>query len=355
MDNAVTPKSEESELLARLDAWTLRLYSVQHFDEAVRSFCVEVHEGLQSRGVIFFKYLKSFSSLLATHSEGLAFETVRGQGLNFSQDKNFSPVKDFLRLHQNPSFATMMSRLSPNHDYVSTLCLVRGEVKGIFVFTDVEPEKLETPYFKLAERILFHWTSEISLLEQNHNLNRIDDLTELLNKRVFNEYLALEVGRAQRIKHPVAFMVVRLDQSQRLKENLNIDRYHSLLRMVGKILTQSTRKTDYIGVLSEGEFGVLLPHMSLRNARNKAKQIKTVLEASKYFSDSDIDLDVQFSVCISEYPTLAHDFEDLHLATVQKLLIDTHPSRMLEVQKNSGFEPDFTYADVEPVKAESQR
>ncbi len=338
------------ELLARLDSWTLRLYSVQHFDEAIKSFSFEVYEGLQARSVIFFKYLKSFSSLLATHCEGLDFETVRGQGLNFSHDKNFAPIKDFLRLQQNSSFAAMMKKLLPNHNYVTSLCVVKGEVKGVFVYADIENDKLETPYFKLTERILSHWAAEIFLLEQIHNLNRIDELTELLQKKVFIEYMALEVGRAQRIQHPVAFMVVRLDQAEMLKSNLNIDRYQSLLKMIAKILMQSTRKTDYLGVLSEAEFGLLLPHMSLKNARNKAKQIKTILVASKYFSDSQINLHVNFSICISEYPSLAHDYEDLHLSTVQKLMLDIQPSQMMEVTKSATFEPDFVYTESERKK-----
>ena len=267
----LSSKTTDSDVLARLEAWTLRLYSVQHFDEAVKYFCSEAYEGLQARSVVFFKYLKSFSSLLATHSEGVAFESIRGLGLNFSQDRNFSPVKDFLRLNQNSSFVEVMKKISPNHPYVTSLCVVRGEVKGVFVFADVDAESLDSSYFKLTERLFSHWASEIQLLELNHNLSRIDELTELLIKKVFIDYVALEVGRAQRIKHPVTFMAIRLDQVEVLKTNLNIDRYQSLLKMIAKILTQSTRKTDYVGLLSEGEFGLLLPHMSLKNARNKAK------------------------------------------------------------------------------------
>lgn len=346
----VKQTSTDSDKVAQLDAWTLQLYAIQHFDEAVKCFCNEVYEGLQARSVIFFKYLKSFSSILATYSEGVSFEEIRGQGLNFSQDKNFSPVKDFIRIQQNPSFIEMMKKISPNHSFVTSLCVVRGEVKGLFVFTDVEPEKIESSYYKVTERIFSHWASEILLLEQNHNLNRIDELTELLNKRVFSEYVALEVGRSQRIKHPVSYMVVRLDQAEALKSGLNLDRYQSLVKMVGKIITQSVRKTDYIGALSEGEFGVLLPHMSLKNARNKAKQLKTVLEASKYFNDMNTNLSVHFSICLSEYPSLSHDFEDLQLSTQQKLMIDSQPSQIVEVTQGPSFEPDFVYADVESKK-----
>lgn len=342
--------NSDKETIARLEAWTLQLYAIQHFDEAIKLFCNEVYEGLQARSVIFFKYLKSFSSILATYSEGIPFSEIRGVGLDFSHDKNFSPVKDFIRLNQNNSFIEIMKKISPHHDFVTSLCVVRGEVKGVFVFTDVEPERLEDSYYKLIERVFSHWLSEIILLEQNHNLNRIDELTELLNKKVFSEYVALEVGRSQRIKHPVSYMVVRLDQAERLKSNLNLDRYQSLVKMIGKIITQSVRKTDYVGALSEGEFGIVLPHMSLKNARNKAKQLKTILERAKYFSDMDINVHINFSICISEYPMLAHDFEDLQLSAQQKLMLDTEPSQILEVIQSQSFEPDFRYIDVESKK-----
>jgi diguanylate cyclase (GGDEF)-like protein len=348
-DNFLSP-ADDKDYISRLDAWTLQLYAVQHFDEAIKTFSTEVYEGLQCRSVIFLKYLKSFSSLIATFSEGVDFAEIRGQGLNFSNDKNFAPVKDFIRIKQNKTFVDMMAKISPNHDYETSLCVVKGEVKGLFVFTDISSSMLESSYYKVAERIFSHWASEILLLEQNHNLNRIDELTELLNKRVFSEYVALEVGRAQRIKHPVSFMVVRLDNLNHLKSSLNQDRYQSLLKMVAKIITQSTRKTDYVGVLSEGEFGVLFPHMSLKNSRNKSKQIKNILESSKYFEDSNLNVQTNFSICISEYPSLAHDFEDLHLSAIQKLMLEDNVSQIIEVVKNESFEPDFMYSEVEPKK-----
>lgn len=349
-DNFSIQEDAELNLLQRLDAWTLQLYAIQHFDEAIKVFCNEIYEGLQCRSVVFFKYLKPFSSLLVTHSEGISFEDIRGLGLNFSKDQNFSPIKDFLRINKNNSFNEVMKRISPNHSYVSTLCVVRGEVKGLFVYTDIETDKLELPYYKVAERILSHWSSEIFLLDQIHNLNRFDDRTGLLNKRTFTDYMSLEVGRAQRIKHPVTFMVIKLDQANQFKSLLNIDRYESLIKMIAKIISNAVRKTDYVGALSETEFGVLLPHMSVKNARNKAKQIQNILMASKYFSDLNLNVQVQFSMCISEYPSLAHDFEDLHLSTVQKLMLESEEAQIFEMTKGESFQPDFVYQDLEIKK-----
>ncbi len=344
------PATESTDQVSRLDAWTLQLYAIQHFDEAIKVFCSEIYEGLQCRSVLFFKYLKSFSSIVVTHSEGVAFSEVRGQGLNFSEDKNFSPIRDFIRINEHPSFKTIMDKISPNHDWVTSLCVVRGEVKGFFVFTDVTHKSLNISYYKLAERVLSHWLSEISLIEKNHNLNRIDETTELLNRRVFMDYIALEAGRALRIKQPVSLYVIRIDNLEHLKPKLNFDRYQTLIKMVAKILVQTTRKTDYVGTLAEGQYGVLLPHMSLKNARTKSQQIKNVLESAKYFSDTNLSLEVKFSICISEYPSLAHDFEDLILSCSQKLMIEPHMSQIIEVVKNDSFQPDFSYQEVQVKK-----
>lgn len=342
--------SQSLDQVSRLDAWTLQLYAIQHFDEAIKVFCSEVYEGLQCRSVIFFKYLKSFSSIIVTHAEGIPFSEIRGQGLNFSEDKNFSPIRDFIRIKEHPSFISIMNKISPNHDWVTSLCIVRGEVKGFFVFTDITIKSLELPYYKVTERILSHWLSEISLVEKNHNLNRIDETTDLLNRRVFMDYVALEVGRAQRIKQPVCLFAIRIDNLEHLKPKLNLDRYQTLIKMVAKILLQTTRKTDYVGALAEGEYAVLLPHMSLKNARNKSKQIKNILESAKYFSDTNLSLDVRFSICVSEYPSLSHDFEDLILSCTQKLMIEPHMSQIIEVIKNENFQPDFVYQEVEVKK-----
>lgn len=332
-----------SPTIDRLNSWTLQLYSIQHLDQAIKCFSAEVYEVFQCRSVVYFKYMGAFSSIVATHAEGIPFLEVRGKGLNFSKDQQFNPIRDLLKLDSNKSFTEMVSEIIPNHDYEYSLCISGGEVRGVFVYGDMDPNHLRSSLYKSMERIFSHWLNEIYLIEKNHDLIRNEPVTGLLNKKTFVEYAAMEVGRAQRIKHPVSFIYLKLNHLNVLRGQINLDRYQGLLKMISSILLRSTRKTDYVSSFHDGEFGVLAPHMSLRNGRNKCIQLKKSLESYQYFDDLNQNFTVEFSICLSEYPTLAHDYEDLYLSATQKILISDKAGLILEATKPDGFEPDFKY------------
>ena len=336
----------------RLDLWTERLYAVRHYDEALKSFSFEMYKHLYhfrsspeyGHGVLFFKYFKSYSSLLVTHSEGITFSKVRGLGLNFIKNKEFSPERDIPDLKTHKPFQDLLKGVLQNNFYSLWPLSVGGEVRGLFVFTYIEEKHLKSSFFQLAVKILSHWLSEILLIDAHHDLLWQDELTGLLNKKVFCEHIFREVARAQEISHPVSLMQISIDHFEKIKKKFNQDQVQNLLKKMSEVLKQSVRAIDFIGRMSEKEIAVLFPHTGIQNLRRKALQIKHSLEKVQYLKDQNSMFSLRVTLSICEYPTAAFDAEDMFLSVSQKLVVEENSSQIYEIDKGSNFIPDFEVA-----------
>lgn len=329
------------DLLDRFVDWAERLSAVEHFDEAIKSYVNELYDHFDCEAVIYFKYMPAYASLVATHAEGIAFEKVRGMGLNFSEDRLFDSTKDLFRMDEHRPFVQMVRNVVDEKKMATSVLMLDGQVRGLFTFVGVSPSVLSESYFKACEVVLVRWLSEVVLKEKIHNLERHDDLTGCLNKRTFADQVFLEVGRARRIKLPVSYVYVSIDNIQGIKQELNSDRYKTLLKMVAKVIEQSIRKTDSAGRMGEAEFAILFPHMSMRDLKVKASKLKRLLETAKYFNDLKKEFTLSTTVCISEYPSTSYDAEDLMMSAAQKVLTDENTSELFVMSKGPSFVPDF--------------
>lgn len=327
--------------LNRFVDWSERLSAVEHYEEAIKSYTNELYDRFECDAVIYFKYMSAYASLVATHSEGIPFQKVRGLGLNFSEDRHFDPQKDLLKMDEYRPFVKMVENVVEEKKMATSVLIVDGQVRGLFALVGVSPAIKSEPYFRACELLVQRWLSEVLLKERIHNLERHDDLTGCLNKRTFSEQVFLEVGRARRIKLPVSYVYISIDHIQNIKKELNADRYRTLLKMVAKVIEQAIRKTDFAGRMGENEFAILFPHMNYENLKVKATRLKRMLETAKYFNDLKKEFSLSTTICISEYPSSAYDAEDLMLAAAQKVIAEESSSQLFVMSKGDSFVPDF--------------
>lgn len=330
-----------NDVLNRFINWVERLSAIEHYDEAIKLYANELYDFFECDSVIYFKYMPAYASLVATHSEGVSFQKVRGLGLNFAEDRLFDPKKDLLRMDEYRPFVQMVQNAVNEKKMATSVLMVAGQVRGLFTLVGVSPSVKEESYFRACEAVLVRWLSEVMLKEKIHNLERHDELTGSLNRRTFSEQVFLEVARARRIKLPVSYVYISIDHLQSIKKELNPDRYRTLLKMIAKVIDQAIRKTDFAGRMAEAEFAVLFPHMNFENLKVKAARIKRMLETAKYFNDLKKEFALSTTVCISEYPSSAYDAEDLMLAAAQKVLAEENTGQLFVISKGESFVPDF--------------
>jgi len=88
---------------------------------------------------------------------------------------------------------------------------------------------------------------------------RTDMLTGFLNEQGFDEALATEVERARPEAGRIGVLVVHVRGLGRISKSIGHAAADELLREVGRLLDESTRRIDPVGRLSSNVFGVILP------------------------------------------------------------------------------------------------
>ena len=97
------------------------------------------------------------------------------------------------------------------------------------------------------------------LREALANQARTDPLTELFNRRGFDEALAREHSRHLRGGPPMALLLVDIDHFKQVNDSWGHQAGDQTLRQLGLLLSERFRTMDIVGRIGGEEFGVLIP------------------------------------------------------------------------------------------------
>lgn len=121
------------------------------------------------------------------------------------------------------------------------------------------------------------------LYEQTRNLAIRDGLTNVYNRRHFQEVLANEVAQARARNTPLALVVGDLDNFKAVNDTYGHQRGDQVLRRVADICLTHTRGGDTVARYGGEEFVLLLPATDRAGALHVAETIRRNLEASAFF------------------------------------------------------------------------
>jgi diguanylate cyclase (GGDEF)-like protein len=97
--------------------------------------------------------------------------------------------------------------------------------------------------------------------------NMHDPVTNLGNRRAFDDCLEAELGRNQRYGHSFSLSMLRLVGLESASDRLGQAAADEMIREVGSILQQHTRAIDALFRLSANEIAVVMPGTSLEGAK----------------------------------------------------------------------------------------
>jgi diguanylate cyclase (GGDEF)-like protein/PAS domain S-box-containing protein len=127
--------------------------------------------------------------------------------------------------------------------------------------------------------------TQIRILNQIRLIERmglVDGLTDIPNRRCFDDRLALEWRRALREDRPLAFLMMDLDEFKTYNDTYGHPQGDLLLRTVAKILSAAAKRpADLAARLGGEEFGILLPETGAKSAREVAERIRVAVEAAR--------------------------------------------------------------------------
>ncbi|OQW76052.1 MAG: hypothetical protein BVN35_07025 [Proteobacteria bacterium ST_bin11] len=159
--------------------------------------------------------------------------------------------------------------------------------------------RLDTKRAKLQEAL--------SLVEE---LATTDPLTQLKNRRAFEEALSHEFDQAQRTGNPLALIIVDADHFKSINDTFGHQVGDSYLKQLAEILKSNSRKTDLVARFGGEEFVLILPATEAENAVYFAEKLREALESASW---SDRALTVSMGIA-SLSPTITNTSDLLKLA-----------------------------------------
>lgn len=115
--------------------------------------------------------------------------------------------------------------------------------------------------------------------EQLQHLANHDPLTDLRNRRSFEEALETQVAYARRYRDHAALLMIDLDHFKELNDTLGHQVGDVALSSAAAVLRRALRDSDTIGRLGGDEFAVILPKADEAAARCVADKLATELRA----------------------------------------------------------------------------
>jgi len=148
-----------------------------------------------------------------------------------------------------------------------------------------------------------------------------DGLTKLANRRLFDQFLRDEMGRAKREGSFVGLLMIDIDHFKRFNDEHGHLVGDECLRAVGKLIKETIRRPGDLAARYGGEeFAVVLPGVDSAGAFVVAEKIRRAVETLKVESTAEVQLNVTVSIGVSVM-TLSSggDPEDLILAADKAL------------------------------------
>ncbi len=137
-------------------------------------------------------------------------------------------------------------------------------------------------------------------LAEQQQLALLDTLTQLPNRKAYEQRLEHEFARWQRYRHPLVLAVLDVDNFKLINDNYGHLAGDKVLRIIAKTLRARLRQTDFIGRFGGEEFVVLLPEATLPLALQTLQTVcAAVAECPFHFREQRVS--ITLSAGIAEF------------------------------------------------------
>ncbi|HEX8793308.1 MAG TPA: GGDEF domain-containing protein [Polyangiaceae bacterium] len=128
--------------------------------------------------------------------------------------------------------------------------------------------------FMTGENIEVHYHEEI------YRLMTVDGLTQVFNRRYFNEALEREFNRSKRYDRALALIAFDIDHFKRVNDTHGHLAGDNLLRQIATAVKPRLRREDIFARTGGEEFGILLPEIGVDGARITAEKVRRIVEST---------------------------------------------------------------------------
>jgi len=141
-------------------------------------------------------------------------------------------------------------------------------------------EKLKE-YSEHLEELVLKRTQELTQANEHlKSLSEIDPLTQIFNRRVYENRLTQEIISAKRSEQPLSLIIIDIDYFKNYNDNYGHDSGDDALKKIALTIKETVpRDTDTTARIGGEEFVVLMPSTNSQGAYLVAENIRTNIKA----------------------------------------------------------------------------
>jgi len=143
-------------------------------------------------------------------------------------------------------------------------------------------------------------------------LSHSDELTQLANYRAFYETFQREIERAQRYNHPLALLMIDIDDFKKCNDTYGHLSGDEVLKQMAHLIRQNTRGSDFVARYGGEEFFAVLPETDESEALAVAERIRSEIERYVFLDENQNAIEhLSVTIGISSLPLRATNKRDL--------------------------------------------
>ncbi|MNJ99720.1 Diguanylate cyclase DosC [compost metagenome] len=296
---------------------------------------------------VFFKYLPTVKSFVATHASGVEVATIQGVGCQF-ETQELKDLGGQMAVGLLPVRFSQMLVEAFHFDPPKPLPLYTNTLEGILIYsgrlTSQELGRLNEEFslFSLCY-------ANMALEKKVDSLEVQDFVTEVYNRNYYFKVLADEVERARRLTRPISVVKIALDDFYEIESSLGEAVRDELLKSVATAITKTSRANDVTCRTGINEMALILPHCSRNGAALRAERLRRIVEGTSFM---DNGMKVSISLGISEYPTLCDSAKNLDESATKALshIVDKGGNKICLYKAPGSYTPEFQVIETDNEK-----
>jgi|GEM_PF-945609 len=158
------------------------------------------------------------------------------------------------------SIAEVPEARPTREDFRSGISTPIGNI-GVFQVVATQENAFSQQDVHLLELLLGYTTQAIArirLQQQLRDQAMRDPLTNVYNRRYFNQVIEREIGRSKRYDHPIGFLMIDVDRFKHINDTYGHQTGDRVLQTVADLLVEQVRDTDLVVRYGGDEFLLVL-------------------------------------------------------------------------------------------------
>jgi two-component system, cell cycle response regulator len=171
-------------------------------------------------------------------------------------------------------------------------------------------------------RIIFKFIAggniEAAYHDEIYRLTNIDGLTQIYNRRYFEESLEREVSRCNRYNREMSLILMDIDHFKQVNDSFGHLAGDHVLKQLASSIKAHIRREDVFARYGGEEFSLLLPEVDVKGAQAMAEKVRRLIEKQRFEFDKN-EISVTLSLGVAALSAGNRDGADLIRAADSKL------------------------------------